>query len=280
MTFTPRSLTLFALPALLGLTACEQLEAFIPDVVFQTMEIDTIDFQHIEAQFIFDVDNPNPIDVGLSSFSYDFGLEGVNLLAGDNEEGFQLEAVGSSELSLPMSLTWKDAWDLVDATRGEDQIGFGLNGHMGFDTPLGEARIPYDEDGEFPALRTPKFQFQRIRVERLNLLSQEAELSIDLGVDNPHGSQMFFDAFAYNLDLGGDAVASGRISQLGGIEGASEGTLTLPVVIDLIGVGAEVIQALTRRDPINMGLSATMDVDTPFGVVPLSIDETGNITVQ
>jgi hypothetical protein len=37
---------------------------------------------------------------------------------------------------------------------------------------------------------------------------------------------------------------------------------------------------LTRRDPLNIGLAATMDVDTPFGVVPLSIDQTGNVTVQ
>jgi hypothetical protein len=75
-------------------------------------------------------------------------------------------------------------------------------------------------------------------------------------------------------------VAAGRITQLGGVEGATNGTLTLPVAIDLVGVGAEVIQALTQRDPLNIGLAATMDVDTPFGVVPLSIDQTGNVTVQ
>lgn len=268
------------LPILVGLSACSELEAFIPDVNFQRMEVDAIDFDGIDAQFVFSVDNPNPIRVGLSSFSYDFGLEGIDLFDGNNDDGFQLEAIGSSELALPMSLNWLDTYDTVQATRGEDQVGFGLAGHLGFDTPLGEARIPYDEAGEFPALRTPRFQFQRVRVERLNILSQEAELAIDLGIDNPHGSSIFFDAFQYDLDLGGDAVAAGQITQLGGVEGATNGTLTLPVAIDLVGVGAEVIQALTQRDPLNIGLAATMDVDTPFGVVPLSINETGNVSVQ
>lgn len=264
----------------LGLGACEQLEQFIPTVQFQRMEVDDIDFQHVDAQFIFSVDNPNPVRVGLSSFSYDFDLEGVDLLNGDNEDGFQLEAIGSSELALPLSLGWNEAYETVQATRGEDQVGFGLGGHLGFDTPLGEARVPYNEAGEFPALRTPTFRFQRVRVDRLNLLTQTADLAIDLGIDNPHGSTLFFDAFAYDLDLGGDPVAAGRIAQLGGIEGATEGSLTLPVSINLVGVGAEVIQALTRRDPLNIGLRAQMDVDTPFGVVPLAIDQTGNVTVQ
>ena len=266
--------------ALLLLTGCEQLEQFVPTVNFQRMDVTEIDFEHIEADFVFSVDNPNPVEVGLSSFSYDFGLEGQDLLEGDNEDGFQLEAMGASNLALPLNLSWEDAWAAVDATRGEDDVGFGLAGHMGFDTPLGEARVPYDQDGSFPALRTPKFRFERVRVERFNIVSQEAELAIDLGVDNPHGSTLFFDAFAYDLDLGGDPVATGTIRQLGGVEGATEGTLTLPVAIDLVGVGAEVISAISGRGPLNIGLAANMDVDTPFGVVPLSIDETGNVQVQ
>jgi hypothetical protein len=75
-------------------------------------------------------------------------------------------------------------------------------------------------------------------------------------------------------------VASGRIRELGGVEGATDGTLTLPVTVDLLRVGAEVVDALTGRDPLDVGLAATMDVDTPFGVVPLTIDETGRVSVE
>lgn len=271
-------LSLLLFPVLLF--GCEELDAFVPTVRFQRVEVQEIDFEHVEADFVFSIDNPNPLSVGLSSFSYDFGLEGNSLLSGDDEDGFQLEAVGSSDLSLPLDLGWQDAWDTVQATRGEDLVGFGLDGHLGFNTPVGEARIPYDEGGEFPALRTPSFSFKKVRVEGVNLLSQEATLAIDLGVDNPHGSQLFFDAFDYQLDLGGDAVASGRIAQLGGVEGATEGTLTLPVIVDLLGVGAEVVTAITQRDRLQVGLDATMDVDTPFGIVPLSIDQSGNVTVE
>lgn len=260
--------------------ACNEIDKYVPTVNFQRMDVQDIDFEHVDADFVFAVDNPNPVDVGLSSFSYDFGLEGHRLLQGTDDDGFQLEAVGESELVLPMSLGWQEAWDTVRATRGEDWVDFGLNGHLGFDTPVGEARVRYDEAGGFPALRTPTFRFQRVRVRGVNLLTQEADLAIDLGVDNPHGSELFFDHFAYDLDLGGAAVASGTLSSLGSVDGATEGTLSLPVIVDLLGVGSEVYDAIVNRDRLALGLDATMDVDTPFGIVPLSIDETGNVSVQ
>jgi LEA14-like dessication related protein len=266
--------------ALVTLPSCQDLEQFVPTVRFDRMEVEDIDFQHVDADFVFAIDNPNPIEVGLSSFSYDLGLEGVDLLDGTDADGFRIEESGASELALPLSLDWQDTWDVVQATRGEDLVDFGLAGHLGFMTPLGEARVRYDEAGDFPALRTPRFQFRKVRVSRLNLLTQEADLAIDLGVDNPHGSTLFFDAFEYDLDLGGRAVASGRIRELGGVEGATDGTLTLPVTVDLLRVGAEVVDALTGRDPLDVGLAATMDVDTPFGVVPLTIDETGRVSVE
>lgn len=263
-----------------SLPTCQDLEQFVPTVQFERMDVAAIDFEHVEADFVFAIDNPNPVSVGLSSFSYELGLEGVDLLSGDDADGFRIEAVGASELVLPVSLGWQQAWDTVRATRGEDFVDFGLAGHLGFDTPLGEARVRYDEGGAFPGLRTPRFRFQKVRVRRLDVLSQEAELAIDLGVDNPHGSTLFFDAFDYDLDLGGRAVARGRVSQLGDVEGATEGTLTLPVTVDLLRVGAEVVDAIAGRDPLQIGLAATMDVDTPWGVLPLSIDETGQVSVE
>jgi hypothetical protein len=41
-----------------------------------------------------------------------------------------------------------------------------------------------------------------------------------------------------------------------------------------------VITSLINKEPLQMQLAASMDVDTPFGVVPLQIDESGQISVQ
>ncbi len=266
---------------LVGLCAgCAELDPYLPKVKFEELRVNDIDFEKADVDFVFNVENPNPLEISLSSFSYALGFEQIELLSGDNEDGFTLEASAGSELDLPVSVTWENAWNTVQATRGEDVVDFGLDGHFGFDTPIGEARIPYSEAGDFPAVRTPKFSFETVRVASFDPIGMTASVEVDLGVDNEHASSLFFEAFDYNLSLGGNQVASGLIGDLGEIEGATNGTLVLPVDIDLLGVGTTVYEARAGNGNVAIGLDAGMDVDTPFGLLPLSIDETGNVSVE
>jgi LEA14-like dessication related protein len=260
---------------LLG-TGCEALSDFTPKVHFDRLDVNEIDFQHADVDFVFQVDNPNPIDVALADFSYALALEEVPFLEGTNDQGFRLEANGASELGLPLDVVFAEVFDTIDATRGKDLVDFRLAGDLGFDTPAGKVDLPYREEGDFPALRTPTFRFQALRVPKVNLTT--AEVEVDIGVDNPQGTTLFFDRFDYGLSLGGIDVADGFVSTFA-VEGAEEGTLTLPISVNLLSVGEVVLDALDG-DRIDLGLNATMDVDTPFGIVPLAIDETGKLRVS
>lgn len=261
---------------------CDQfdLDDYLPDVTFQRMEVKAIDFQHIGTDFVFVVDNPNPVDIGLSSFSWGLDLEDVNLLSGENPDGFQLEAVGESELRLPVDLVWADAWATVQATRGQDMVGFGLDGHFGFMTPLGEARLPYDEGGEFPALRTPTFRPAKLRVQGLNLLTQSATVALDMAVDNDHGSTLSFQGAAYTIKLGSVDVGAGNTEFLGDVAGATEGTLTIPFTVNLLSVGTTVANAIINKTPLPVQFDAAIDVGTPFGVVPLDVLSIGTAPIE
>jgi len=257
-------------------TGCEALEPFTPKVRFDRLDIQEVDFQHAEADFVFSVDNPNPVEIGLASLSYDLSLEEEPFLSGDNDDGLQLQANGTSELPLALDVVFAEVFSTIDATRGEDVVDFELAGDMGFNTPAGRVKLPYREGGDFPALRTPRFRFQAVRLPRVGLTS--ADVEVDLGVDNLQGSTLFFDQFDYQLDLGDTQVADGLVSSFA-VEGDQEGTLTLPVTVDLFSVG-EVIAAAIAGERLPLGLSASMDVDTPFGIIPLSIDESGEIRVD
>ncbi len=146
-----------------------------------------------------------------------------------------------------------------------------------------------DADGDFPALRTPKFTFQKIRLADISLST--ASIELDLGVDNEHASNLWFTNFDYGLGLNGATVASGLIDDLGEVAGASTGeasaasigTLTLPIEIDLFSLGSagvDIYNALVNNEPLNVDLVAATDVDTPFGVVTLSIDESGDVSID
>ncbi|MFT7520312.1 MAG: LEA14-like dessication related protein [Kiritimatiellia bacterium] len=277
---TTRMTVALALPAILLLSGCDELQQLVPTVRFDTMRVIAVDFDHIEADFVFQVDNPNPVDIKLASFSYALGLQEIELLRGDADDGLELRAVGASEVVLPASLKWQETWDTVQAVRGSDDVEFALDGDFGFDTPIGLVDLPYATQGRFPAVRTPKFRYQRVRVVSLQLLKNKATLEVDLGVDNDHGSTIDLSRFDYSLSLGGKRVATGLIDRLGEVPGATEEILTIPVEVDLLGTGSSVIAALTGKGKLNVGLDADVDVDTPFGILPLHVDETGLVQVE
>jgi LEA14-like dessication related protein len=268
------------LPLIALLSGCEQLAALVPEVRFETLDVRDISFDDIEADFVFQVENPNPVEVGLDRFSYDLQLEAISLLSGDQPEGLNLPAAAGAEVRLPARLVWTEVWDTVQAIRGEDQVDFGLDGSFGFDTDWGPLDLPYQTEGRFPALRTPKFRLGNLRVTGVDLLRGRATANLALAVDNDHGSTLTFRDMDYKVSLRGREVATGLIPELGAVDGASEKTVDVPVTVDLLKAGGAVVDILTAGGKLEAGIDATTQVDTPFGILPLSIDETGDVTVQ
>lgn len=268
------------LVALTSLAAgCEALQDFVPRVAFDRLEVDDLDFESIDAGFVFRVDNPNPIAVRLDRFSYDLDLQQVDLLEGDEPEGLALPAGAAAEVRLPATLIWSSVWELVDAVRGEDEVDFGLAGSFGFDSDIGPIDLPYSAGGRFPALRTPRIDLGRLRVGRVDVLRGTADVALDVAVDNDHASNLDLQAGRYTLRLAGRDVADGVLPALGAVEGASTRTVSVPMTVDLVRAGAGVVDLLTRGGRVDAGFDATLDVGTPFGILPLTVDETGDIEV-
>ena len=281
-----------------GCTSGEQLLG----VHFDRVELGDLDWEHADTEFIFQVDNKTPLGFSIDRFDYSLAFAGVDWLSGEDLEGLTVLGDGSSEVSLPVDVIFSDVYELVQATRGSDTIDFDLDGSLGIALetatidPEGEAStagieqsesgacvidFPYSVGGDFPALRTPKVSFSKLRVASLSLT--EADLEIELGVDNEHASSLWFTYFDYELGLGGTAVASGFIDELGEIPGAgarSSRTLTLPVTIDLWKLGGAAYELFLDGGEIEIDLSAAADVDTPFGVIALAIDEAGDVSIE
>ncbi len=306
----PRTLTTPILLALLA-TGCTDGGGGLLDVSFDRLDVQNIDWETVDADFVFRVDNNTSFGLSVAEFDYALQFAGVEWLTGDDPDGLSLLADDYSEIALPTSVVFGDLYEMVQATRGEDSIGFGLDGNFGLalatdtvtyegDESAGQGisqgsdgtyilDLPYAADGDFPALRRPKFSFQKIRLADISLTS--ASIELDLGVDNEHESNLWFTNFDYSIGLDGTTVASGLVDDLGEVAGvssaeasaASLGTLTLPIDIDLLSLGAagvDIYQALVNNQPLNLNLAAATDVDTPFGVVTLAIDETGDVSIE
>jgi len=258
----------------------DALDPYLPKLAFQNLDLRSIDFEGAEVDFVFRVDNPNPIDVKLSSFSWALSLAETRFASGDDQDGLHLPARDAARVTIPVGIVYTELYQSIRATRGQDEVPFRLKGDFGFDTPVGETLVPFDEEGSFPAPRAPKFRFQKLRVDSLDLLGHSATFEVLLGVTNEHGSSLSFEDFDYDLSLAGKAVADGRVADLGTVDGATESTLALPVEVDLLAVGTAVAGALTNKTALDADLEARMRVGTPFGALPLSIDERGRVSVE
>lgn len=265
------------LPLLSLATGCEVLADFLPTVSFERLDVQSVDWEGAQADFVFKVNNPNPVEVKLARFDYALSFAEVEWLVGDDADGLVLGANGGSELALPVGIEFETLYELVQATRGIDTIPFELEGSFGFDSPAGLIDLPYAADGGFPALRTPKFTFSKVRVDELTW--SDATIGVDLNVDNEHASNLIFQNFDYRVKIAGEDVGTGFLADLGTVSGDDTGVLTIPLTIDFLSAGTAVYEALTS-DSVSLGLSAGTEVDTPFGVVPLDIDETGRVNVD
>jgi LEA14-like dessication related protein len=263
---------------ILGLLGCNgELATLLPTVRFDRLRVNDVDFEALDVDFVFAVDNPNPVGFPLHRFSYALELAGVELISGDNPDGLELEAQGSSDVSLPVVMAFSSIFEVVEAMRGQDTLPFALRGDFGWDTDIGPVDITFDEGGDFPALRKPQVDLGQLRLGAIAGSSVAAEL--DLGVDNDHGSPLGLKNLDFDLAVAGSRVGGGNLEDGGQVDGATRRTLTLPLVLDLLGAG-EAVAAAVSGERVRVGLSAGLDVETPFGTVPLELDPSGSVSVR
>lgn len=280
---TARNLALLALVSFAG---CKSgalqgiINQFMPKVKFQDLKVKKIDFKGVETDFVFAVENPNPIKVKLASFAYDLDLGGQNFLSGDQTEGLSLEPRGDSQLVLPVGTNFKDLIALVGGVKAKDGVPFAFAGDIGFGTPLGPVKVPFKKEGDFPVLQVPKINVKGVRLGKVTPLPPTATINIDLGVAHSGGSKMDFKNFDYALKLGGRPILDGMIQQLASVDPGAQETVSLPVTLKLLEVGATVFESITKKKKVDVGLDANLGVGTPFGVIPLHIDETGKLQIQ
>lgn len=252
------------------------LKAFVPTVNFDRIEIQDLDFEHIDTQFVFRVDNPNPVGIPLERFAYNLSFEGVDILSGNATDDLNLEAADSSEIALPVSLIFSYIYDLVDATRGEDTIAFQLDGAFGFDSDIGPIDVSYEAENEFPALRIPEIKLNKLQLQNVDLSG--ANFALDFSVDNDHGSAINLHDMDFDLDIAGVNIG-GQLATVGEVPGATTDTFSLPFGISFLEA-AQAIAAVASGEKLNVDFGADVDVDTPFGIIPLNFDKNGDVSVQ
>jgi hypothetical protein len=251
------------------------LKALLPKVRFGDMLVEDLSFQKLDGKMVLEVDNPYPVGLALKKTDWKLSLAGHPFLDGSDSDGLDIDPAATGKVRIPFSMKFVDAFQVAADLGDADQIPFGLETELGFDTPVGPITVPLRHQGQLPALHAPKVRLKALRIEKLNLLKNEASLALDLGLHSDQPSALNFESFAWGLKLAGSDVASGS-TVIGEVLGDKD--VTLPIDLNLLGIGEVVLGALTKKSELKVRLSADAKVGTPFGVVPLAIDELADLT--
>lgn len=254
---------------------------YAPKVRFHKLQLEKLSFEAIDAVFVLEIDNPYPLGIDLGSFSWALKLAGNDFLSGNDRKGSTISPSATSKLRIPVTLSVMDIVSTVqDLSSAKDTVPFRFSGQVGVKTPVGQLKLPYDARGDMPVLRAPKIGFQKIRLDRIDPLGAKATIAIDLAVSHTAASTLKFSGFDYDLSFGGKKVISGLVKDLAEVAPGKTSTVSLPVTIDLIAVGTTIANAITGGGKVDVGLGAKLTVGTPFGDLPLAIDEKGLLRVE
>ena len=244
---------------LLGLVACSWSEAWVPRAAPAGLVVRDVDFEHLAADVLLDVHNPLPFAVPLAGAEAAFAVDG-QVLTRTVIDATALAADTSTRLAVPVQLRWEE---LLGHSSGE-RLGWTLDAAVHLDLPGGVRTLTVQPSGSLPALRPPEAWLLGVEPLRVDPLAGELAVLVRLGTRGVAGVEVTGGTLSVALD---DAVWA-RAAALPG----ADGSLHLPVSLHagpaLRALGASLY---ARRVPA-LHLVGTLDVDTPFGAMPLSID--------
>ena len=147
------------------LTACASTGDLVsaPGVSLRNVEITDIDFTSQTFLLGFDVTNPNPFPLPISTVSYAVELEGYRFASGSTAGGFTVPSSGDAEFAISVELNlMKTVPQLLFIVRDSVRrdIPYTLSGKFGLDIPLTEP-VRFETSG---AIRMQSVSRQALKI--------------------------------------------------------------------------------------------------------------------
>ncbi len=134
------------------LSACASTESLIsaPDVSLKNVQMTELDFSGQTFLLGFEVTNPNPFPLPISTVSYGVELDDQYFAGGETRGGFTVPASGDGEFAISVQLNLlKTAPQLLFIIRdgATRDIPYKLKGQLGVDIPFAKP-VSFESDGE------------------------------------------------------------------------------------------------------------------------------------
>lgn len=142
------------------LAGCASMQQLVsaPDVRLRQVQVESVDVAGQSFLLSFDVTNPNPFPLPISTISYAVALDGHPFASGNTDSSFTVPARGDGEFAISVDLNLlRTAPELLFIARDgfRRDIAYSLSGELGIDLPYAKP-VTFGTDGHV-RLQTPGY---------------------------------------------------------------------------------------------------------------------------
>ncbi len=274
----------FCLSALI-LASCQTLQQ-LASIQQPTLEAGRVSLRHLSFEaadlaLTVNITNPNPIGITLNGFDYDLKIEGASLFKGNQASNQAIAAGGKSRVEIPVTLTFKDAYDAVQTLKNRDSAGYQISCGLLFDLPVvGRVRVPASQSGHLPMVKFPQLKIQSLKVKKMSLT--RAELELALGVSNPNAFSFAMKKLDYDFAVNGLSWAKGAAAESASVSAGSDRTIRIPISLSLLDMGQTVMQMLSGTKSLDCTLTGALNLGTSipaFGDATIPLDLANRVSL-
>jgi LEA14-like dessication related protein len=194
------------------------------------------------------------------------------------EEPIFVPAESNTLISLPIKVTYSFLFDAVPGAETEPKVGCYITGLMMFsDGKKIKEKVPFAFSGEFPIFKGLEVELQALEIKDLSLGGTEC--SFVFSWKNLNGFDLILGTMAYQLKLGGRAVAAGQLSGGDTLESKGEKKVFLPLVLDFFEVGRDLL-AILQQPSVECEFSLEGEVGSAWGEVRIVASRKETVAVE
>ena len=282
-----KKIVLFNLILILSLlSSCQQLLQMMqqmnvqkPLVHVKEVKITGLSLKGIDLDFKMDIKNPNTVGITLAGFDYELLIDQNRFLKGQQNKTIKIESKGQSEVTIPVSLTFKQLFQTFKSLKDADSIKYTLKSGFSFNVPvLGKVRIPVQTTRRIPNIKLPKIKVAQLKLDQLGFTGADLELTLEL--DNPNVWSAALKKLTYQFTVNGQQWATGNLQQSLQITPKGKQILHLPIHLNFLEMGRSVYNLLTNPKTIEYQLQGESDLQSSIpllGDFKLPLNQSGKV---
>jgi LEA14-like dessication related protein len=223
------------------------------------MSVQSINFNEAELLFNFDVNNPNPLGITASGYSYDFLVNNNSFLSGNQDKDVKIGSGSKSVLQVPVKIQYSELLNSFRSLPGNDEFKYGLNTEFVFDIPgLGQQRLPSNITGSLPLPKIPRIEFSGFDVSIKS--PTRADLELKISIDNPNRFPILLNSASYVLNVNGKEWLNTTYTEAVRVTADDRTEIVIPVQLNAVQMGSVLFDLMRGSAEFDYNLNGNADV--------------------